>query len=76
MCFCICTKICLLLHHLIYLIVAIYGYIHWKKYICINATRCAHVHTDKYSLENLNKVATECETHNIKLLFVAMCFPS
>ena len=42
---------------------------------CINATRCAHVHTDKY-LENLNKVAAECETHNIKLLFVAMCFPS
>lgn len=36
----------------------------------------AHVHTDKYSLEDLSKVAIECRTHNIKLLSVAMCIPS
>ncbi|APD51193.1 TatD family hydrolase [Francisella hispaniensis] len=36
----------------------------------------AHVHTDKYSLEDLSKVAIECRTYNIKLLSVAMCVPS
>ncbi|WP_150464719.1 TatD family hydrolase [Francisella sp. XLW-1] len=36
----------------------------------------AHVHTDKYSLEDLNKVAKECRTYDIKLLSVAMCVPS
>ncbi|WP_395166744.1 TatD family hydrolase [Francisella salimarina] len=36
----------------------------------------AHVHTDKYSSEDLSKVATECRTYDIKLLSVAMCIPS
>ena len=78
MSFCIYTKICLLLHHYLLNIsncgnIRLYSL---EEVQCINATRCAHVHTDKYSLENLSKVATEFEIHNIKLLFVAMCFPS
>lgn len=36
----------------------------------------AHIHTDKYSSEDLSKVAIECRTYNIKLLSVAMCVPS
>ncbi|AIT09630.1 DNAase [Candidatus Francisella endociliophora] len=36
----------------------------------------AHVHTDKYSLENFEKVANECLDNNIQLMSVSMCIPS
>ncbi|BCD91850.1 hypothetical protein fh0823_19890 [Francisella halioticida] len=35
----------------------------------------AHVHSDKYSLDDFKKVVIECRTYNIKLLSVAMCIP-